>query len=98
MAYGKRDALREMRKEGPMPQFFGLIDALYTDTGGSVWAHPAGGAPGLPPDAFLDFSGTPGTQGASTFAAAVTHAKATNSNTWIFYSAPDGRVSNMYVF
>jgi hypothetical protein len=81
-----------------MPAFFGQIDAMYTDLGGDVWAHPVGGAPGLPAGDYLHFAGLPGTQGAATFAAAVTHAKATGSNVWVFYVVPGGAVSNMYVF
>jgi hypothetical protein len=81
-----------------MPAFFGQIDAIYTDLGGDVWAHPTGGAQGLPPDQFLHFAGLPGTQGSSTFATAAAHAKATNSNAWIFYSVPDAAVTSMYVF
>lgn len=81
-----------------MPIFFGKIDALYTDLGGDFWAHPVGGAPGLPPGDFLHFGGLPGSQGATTFAAAVTHAKATGSNVWVSYAVPGGDVSTMYVF
>jgi hypothetical protein len=80
-----------------MPQFFGQIDAVYSDFGGDFWAHPVGGAPGLPAGDFLHFGGLAGTQGAATFSAAVTHAKATGSNVWLFYTMSDRAVSSMYV-
>jgi hypothetical protein len=78
-----------------MPQFFGQIDAVYTSGGANFWAHPAGGAPGLPPDRYLNFPGG----GAS--ATVATHAKATGSNVWLIYTVDalgDGTVSDMYVF
>jgi len=97
LAQRGEDARGLSNLEGTM-DYFGQIDAVYTD-GGSVWAHPSGGAPGLPPDHFLRF-GPPGPQGAATFSAVVTHAKATGSNVWLYYavSGTYGEVSSMYVF